>query len=177
MSAWMTAARPALALRERALPAGTLALAVLVDLLPLPRPAPDALAPLVSLATLLAWALLRPDRIGPVLAFATGLALDLGGGLPPGATGLPFLLAQQLAAGGRGALQDLPPLGQWAVALPLAAGACLLRWLLLSLSYGSILPLRPGLFELALTIALYPVVAVLVAQSGQPRALRHAPRR
>lgn len=177
MSAWLTAARPAQALRERAVPAVTLALAVLVDLLPLPGPAPDALAPLVALAALLAWVLLWPDRVGPILACATGLALDLGGGLPPGTTGLPFLLVQQVAASARGTLQDLPPLAQWAVALPLAAAACLLRWLLVSLWHGAALPLRPGLFELALTIALYPVVAVLVARSAAPRTLRHAPRR
>jgi rod shape-determining protein MreD len=169
------ASRQASLAADRLLPVAMLMVAVLIDLLPLPAPAPQTLAPLVSLATLYAWALHRPDRLGPTTAFLAGLALDLGGDLPPGVTALPFLLVQVVVASPRESLRDLAPFAHWGIFLAVAAGACLLRWLLISLCYGAVPPFRPALFELALTVAVYPLLAGLIGRTRVAQAQRHAP--
>lgn len=162
-------------LLDRLLPGLTLLLAIILDLLPLPGPGPRTLAPFLSLVTLFVWTLRRPDRVGPAMAFAAGLLLDLGGGLPPGATALPFMLVQTVVASPRALLQDRSPLALWGMFLAVATAACLLRWLLLSLWWGQLVPLRPALFELALTVAVYPLLAGLIGRSRVAQAARHAP--
>lgn len=126
-----------------------------------------ALAPLLSLAVIVQWSLLAPAFLPYGSVFLVGLALDILTGLPPGLNALTFLLA---AAAARSARPYLLPHGfvlSWAAFAALALAASLLRWLLATLLWGHLFPLRPCLAEAALTAACYPAVAWLLAGPGR----------
>lgn len=161
---------------RRAVPLLTLLAAGVLDLLPLPDAAPQSLAPLTSVAVAFFWAIHRPDLVSPALVVGVGLLLDALAGLPLGLTALTLLLTRQLAASPEPALRDRPALLVWGAFLLVAATALALRWLVASLWWGHAFAPRPVLFELALTVAIYPLAAGLLGRlrGGLP-VMRHAP--
>lgn len=162
---------------RRSVPFLTAVAAALIDLLPVPDAAPAALAPVVTVAVVFFWSVHRPDLMTPLAATAAGIVFDALAGLPPGLMGLVLLATRALATSSDPILHDRPPLLVWGSFLLVAAAAVLLRWLVASVWSLQLFALRPVLFELALTVAIYPLVAALlgridVAALGR----RHAPR-
>lgn len=149
---------------RRAVPFFTAVLAALVDMLPLPDAAPSALAPLTTLAVVFFWSVHRPDLMTPLAAAAAGILFDAMAGLPLGLTGLVLLLTRALAATPDPILFDRPPLLVWGSFLLVAAAVSLARWLVASAWSLHLFALRPVLFELALTVAVYPLVAGLLGR-------------
>lgn len=149
---------------RRAVPFLTAVLAVLVDMLPVPSAAPSALAPLTTVAVVFFWSMHRPDLMTPVAAAGAGILFDALAGLPLGLTGLALLLTRALAAAPDPILHDRPALLVWGSFLLVAAAALLLRWLVASVWSLQLFALRPVLFELALTVAVYPLVAALMGR-------------
>lgn len=155
-----------LALR-RSLAFATALLALAFDLLPLPGASPQAVAPLLTLTVLYHWSIQRPDLLTPLSAFLLGLARDLAGGLPLGLHALVFLLVPALLRRvPRGPLQRSLALS-WLLLLPVVAAVGLARWLLAALVWLQPVPGRVFLLEAALTWALYPLVAGLLAPVGR----------
>lgn len=147
-------------------------LALVVDLLPLPSPAPQAVAPLVTLAVVYHWTVHRPDFLTPGSIFFVGLLRDLAGHLPLGLHASSFLLVPALLRRvPRGPLQRSLPLA-WLLLFPIVALVGLWRWLLAALVWLQPAPVRPFLLESLLSWAVYPLVAVLLAPVGRvlPRA-------
>lgn len=154
--------RVELALR-RSLAFATALFAVIIDLLPLPGPAPLAVAPFLTLAVTYHWTVRRPDLLTPLSCFLLGITRDLAGGLPLGLHALALLLVPGLLRRvPRGPLQRSLG-GAWLLFLPVAAAVGLLRWLLGALVWLQPVPGRVFLLEAALTWALYPLVAGLLA--------------
>lgn len=149
---------------RRATPFLTAVAAVLVDLLPLPDAAPSALAPLTTIAVVFFWSVHRPYLMTPLAAAAAGLLFDALAGLPLGLTGLALLLTRALAATPDPILHDRPPLLVWGSFVLVATGAMLLRWFIASLWSMQFFAPKPVLFELGLTIAIYPLVAGLLGR-------------
>jgi rod shape-determining protein MreD len=152
-------------------------LAVLVDLLPLPNPAPETLAPLTTVCVIYFWTLYRPDLMSPLAVFIIGLVLDAVGGMPLGLTALSFLIVRSVLLTGQGFLMAQPFLVIWGcfVLVVVAAGA--VRWLLASLWWGHLFSIEPALLETVLTVAIYPVVGWLLARVHQHLAIApHAAR-
>ena len=138
-----------------ALVMGTLLLAALVDLLPLPK----SLAPSVLSAVFFFWTVHRPDLLSAPGTFAVGLALDAAAGLPPGMTSLALLVARTLLLSGEGALRSLHLAGQMLGCGGTALLIGTVRWLAACAFWGHVLPVRPLLTEALLTLLVYPVIA------------------
>jgi rod shape-determining protein MreD len=149
---------------RRQLPLATAVLAVLIDLLPLPSPGPDSLTTLVTLAVVFFWCLHRPDLMPPLAAFAAGLVHDALAGLPLGLTALVLLLARHVVVQHQRLFHAKSFLVVWFCFALLALAVEALRWLLACLYWVRLFPPEPVLFELALTIVLYPCVSWLLVR-------------
>lgn len=147
-------------------------IALVVDLLPLPSAAPQAVAPFVALAVTYHWTVHRPDLLTPGSIFLLGILRDLAGHLPLGVHASSLLLVPALLRRvPRGLLQRSPALA-WALLLPILAVVGLWRWLLAAVVWMQPAPARTFLLEALLTWAVYPLVALLLAPIGRllPRA-------
>lgn len=141
--------------------------AVLVDLLPLPDPGPQSLAPLTTVCVLYFWTLYRPDLMTPLAVFVIGLVLDAAGGMPLGLTSLSLLLVRSLLLTRQRFLLAQPFLVIWACFVLVVAATAGLRWLLASLWWERLFSPQPVVLEAALTVAIYPVVGWLLTQLHQ----------
>lgn len=159
------------------LPVLTVVLAMMLDLLPLPNASPHAVSPLLGLAAVYFWTLYRPDLLPPLALFVLGLVFDLAAGLPLGMTAMLFLVVCRLVLAPHRSLLAGSFGVMWAGCMLVAAVVAVLRWLLAMAWWGHVFPFRPVLFEAALTVALYPLIAWLLGrlQPVLPRA-SHAPR-
>ena len=155
------------------LPLATALLAVLADVLPLRHVGPASVTPLATLCVAFFWSLYRPDLFGVGTAFATGLAHDALAGLPLGLTSLVLLLVRQVVVAQQRFVvaRSFPVI--WCCFLLLALVALALRWALSCLWWGRLFAAQPMVFELLLTLALYPVVTLLLARAHNaiPRML------
>ncbi|MCS6878509.1 MAG: rod shape-determining protein MreD [Geminicoccaceae bacterium] len=148
----------ALALK-RSLAFATALFAVACDLLPLPGPAPDAVAPLFALAVVYHWTIRRPDLFTPSSAFLLGILRDLAGGLPAGLHALTFLLPSLLLGRAPRALLRHSATMAWLSFLPVVAVAAAVRWGLGSLVWMRPLPVSVFVAEALWTAVIYPLVA------------------
>jgi rod shape-determining protein MreD len=141
--------------------------AVLIDLLPLPNPAPQSLAPLTTVCVFYFWTLYRPDLMTPLAVFVIGLVLDATGGMPLGLTSLSLLIVRSLLLSRQRFLLAQPFVVIWAcfVLVVLATGG--VRWLLASLWWERLFSPDPVLLEAALTVAIYPAIGWLLARLHQ----------
>lgn len=143
--------------------------AVCIDVLPLPNPAPSALAPFLTLCVLYFWTVYRPDLLSSWAVFALGLVLDAVGGLPLGLTALALLLGRGALLSGQRFLLAQPFMVIWACFVPMVLLVAALRWVLASLFWSRAFPIQPLLGEALLTLAVYPLVGWLLA--GMQRRL------
>jgi rod shape-determining protein MreD len=141
--------------------------AVLVDLLPLPDPGPQSLAPLTTLCVLYFWTLYRPDLMTPLAVFAIGLVLDAAGGMPLGLSSLSFLLVRSLLLTGQRFLLAQPFAVIWGCFALVVVATAAVRWLLASLWWERLFSPEPVLLEAGLTVIVYPVIGWLLARLHQ----------
>lgn len=173
----VAAGRPEELLRG-ALPFLAVLLLVLIDLAPLPNPAPTALSPLLCLCGIFYWTVHRPDLFGNTLALILTVLLDATAGLPLGLTAAALfatrllLLAPQRFFAGRSFLV------LWACFSLAVSLLMTLRWLLASLYFQHLFAFQPVAVELLLTIAAYPLVSLLLAflHPSLPKMAHAAPR-
>lgn len=156
------------------LPLATAIVAVLLDVMPLPRPGPEGLTTFATLCVVYFWSLYRPDLLTPAKTFLIGLAYDAATGLPLGLTSLVLLLARNLMV-----VQQRYFLARsfpvvWFCFVLLAPAVELVRWLLVSSWWGHPFAWRPPVFEMMLTIMLYPPASWLLGRlhSQIPRVIR-----
>jgi rod shape-determining protein MreD len=145
-------------------PVATALCAVLFDVLPWPGVGPASLSPFSTLCVVYFWSLYRPDLFTPSATFVTGLLYDGLTGLPLGLTSLVLLLVRHLMVSQQRFFlaRSFPVI--WSCFLLLAPAVVALRWLLACLWWGRWFALMPPLFELGLTMALYPPVSWLLGR-------------
>ena len=114
--------------------------AVCIDVLPLPNPAPNSLAPFLTVCVVYFWTVYRPDLLSPWAVFALGLALDAVAGLPLGLTALALLLARGVLLSGQRFLLAQPFVVVWACFVPIVLLVAALRWASASLFWGRAFP-------------------------------------
>ena len=150
--------------------------AVLIDVLPLLGLGPWGLTPFSTLCMVYFWSLYRPELFGAPAAFATGIAYDALAGLPLGLTALILVLARQLVVAQRRFFVARTFLVVLSCFLLLAPAVEIARWLLACFWWGRLFPIQPLALSLFLTVALYPVISLLLTRVDAwiPR-LVHAP--
>jgi rod shape-determining protein MreD len=145
--------------------------AVLIDVLPLLGLGPWGLTPFSTLCVVYFWSLYRPDLFGTSAAFATGIIYDAMAGLPLGLTALILILARRFVVMQRRFFAARSFLVVLSCFLLLAPVVEIARWLLACLWWGRSLPFQPIVLSLLLTVALYPMVSLLLT-----RVHNHIPR-
>jgi rod shape-determining protein MreD len=150
--------------------------AVLIDALPLLGLGPWGLTPFSTLCVVYFWSLYRPDLFGTSAAFATGIVYDAVAGLPLGLTALILILTRRFVVMQRRFFAARSFLVVLSCFLLLAPAAAIAHWVLACLWWGRALPFQPIMLSLLLTMALYPVVSLLLARvHHQIPRLSHAP--
>lgn len=153
----------ALALRvevaaRAAVPAGVTAALMLLGSIPLKGAHVQVLEPVLAFASIYYWTLYRPDLMPAALVFALGLLYDVLSGAPVGGHAAILVLAHAILSRQRRFLIDKTFVLNWVGFAVVAAGGCILVWLLASIFYGA--PVDPWglLFQTLMTIVAYPLV-------------------
>lgn len=141
-------------------PACATILLMLMTQAPLGIAGQAALLPAVALCGVWFWSVFRPANMPPPMVFVIGLLLDLLGYLPLGVGTFTLLAVQALALAMRRSLAQRGFLTIWIVFALVAAVAALMIWLLTMLLMFRLLQPYPAILILAVTIAIFPVVAV-----------------
>ncbi|WP_448585184.1 rod shape-determining protein MreD [Thermaurantiacus sp.] len=147
--------------RARALPALSIALAILPMALPLPLAA--GALPALPLLALIAWAGVQPRLVPAWLGAGLGLLLDLVAGHPLGLMAAVFMIVRLAAAVVDARIAGRTFGEEWLVAAGLLLLASLVQAALLLLA-GREPALGPALTQAALSALLYPAVFALVAR-------------
>ncbi len=108
------------------------------------------------------WSVHRPDLLSPVAAFCIGLLYDFLAGTPPGMTALIFVVVRGLTGAQGGSLAGKPFLFLWLGFWGAAAGAGVTAWIISAVWHAALLDPAPLLFQVGLTIALFPFVSWLL---------------
>lgn len=120
----------------------------------------QALLPAVAIACVWFWSLVQPACLPPPVVFVIGLLMDLLGYLPMGVGVLTLLICHGVAVAVRRRLAQHGFALIWLSFVPVAIGAALLMWLLVMLLTFTLLAPNPAIFQMVLSIALYPALAV-----------------
>ncbi|MCC7426159.1 MAG: rod shape-determining protein MreD [Alphaproteobacteria bacterium] len=138
-------------------------LLVVLAAVPLRLPEQGGVMPLLPMVAVFFWALYRPQVLPAPAVFAIGLLADLVAATPLGVSVIVLLLLYGTVGIHRRRLARQSFLVVWLAFLLYLAGAQLLTWLLNTLLSLRLFPPGPALFQFALTAALYPVMAYLLA--------------
>ncbi len=161
--------RRADALARAAFPAA--ATAILLVLAAMPVGLPGAV-PAAGLPCIFFWSVFRPAALPPPVVYGLGLLQDLLTAAPVGSGALVLLLVHGLARHWRRFLVQQSFLAVWLVHCGFAAGAASLDWALQALLGWRLLPVQPGLLQVALAAGLYPTIAFLLTRAHE--AMRRA---
>lgn len=162
--------RPTLARRldaaaRSAFPFGLSVLLLLLAAAPLGLPAAAELQQALTLASVFFWSLFRPAAMPPPAVFLLGLLMDLLGLAPLGTGIITLLIVHGVALRWRRAMVPQGFLLVWLAFIGVAAGAAALGWGLGSLLAFRLLPPLAGLFQFALSAALYPALAMVLTRA------------
>ncbi len=127
---------------------------------PLGIPGQPAMLPAVAVVCVWFWSLVQPACLPPPVVFGIGLIMDMLGYLPLGVGVLTLLCCHGVAVALRRQLAQRGFALIWLAFVPIAAGAAFMIWLLVMLLTFTLLSPAPALFQAALTIAMYPALAV-----------------
>jgi rod shape-determining protein MreD len=146
-------------------PIASTVLVMLVLSAPIGLPGQAALQPAWTLASIYFWSLYRPASCPALAVFAIGLLLDLLSQGPLGAYALIMLTAHATALRLRRFLTRQGFGLVWLVFILFAVAASTTEWLFVCLLTWRALPPWPALFECALAIGLYPILAVMLIRA------------
>lgn len=146
---------------RRSIPVVLTLLLLLLGTVPLGFPFLGSVAPAYTLMAVFYWAVYRPDLLPLGTVFMIGVLEDALTGLPLGAGALALLFVYGTALGQRRAFLKRPFYIAWIGFAVLAAMAALLMWLLIAALNGVMIGARPAMFQYAITVALFPCLAIL----------------
>ncbi|MCR9255879.1 MAG: rod shape-determining protein MreD [Alphaproteobacteria bacterium] len=142
------------------LPVASLVILCFLVAVPVGLPGFSNIRPEFALIGVFYWSVFRDDLL-PVLAlFLIGLFQDALTGAPMGMTSLLLLAAHGFAQTQRKALVGRPFFILWTGFALMMAPLGLAAWLLSSVLEQAVQPLEPVLGQVALTVALFPVVVI-----------------
>lgn len=118
--------------------------------------------PLLGLAVIYFWTLLRPDLVPPVLVLAIGLFEDLLSGGQPGLWAVGYLVGYAVTERQRDTFAGLAGWGVMIGFSVVVVCTTALVYVAGSLIYWRLAPLQPLLIQAIVTIILYPLMAVIL---------------
>jgi rod shape-determining protein MreD len=150
----------------RLVPFLTTVLFAFFSVVPLNLPGFAVVMPAFALMAVFHWTVYRPDLLPLSAVFVTGLLLDLLNGTPyVGLSALVFLLARSAVISQRKLFVNRPFTIVWLGFLALAIGVFVLLWALVSAIHGTMIDLRPFIFQAVLTVACYPAASYILARA------------
>jgi len=144
------------------LPVGLTVLLVLAAYLPYGSAEVSRLFPQFALISVFFWSVYQPNLMPAGAAFLIGFVSDVLSGMPLGLTALTLVLLQYAALHQRRAFVGRPFLVGWFGFAFLAAVAMVLVWLGASLYYMTVFAPAPVAVQLAITVAVYPLIAEIL---------------
>ena len=150
-------------------PLGVTLLMVILGAVPVPVAGYAAVVPLFALCAVFFWAVYRPDLMPPWLVFVIGLTQDALAGTPFGLNAIMLLIVYGMVASQRRFFLNKPFTLVWWGFMLVALIAIVVAWLLASIAFGVIIRPGPASFQFLITLALYPVITVML--SGAQRLL------
>ncbi|MBF0561371.1 MAG: rod shape-determining protein MreD [Alphaproteobacteria bacterium] len=141
----------------------TLAL-VLVSAVPTRLPGFSAIAPMLTLIGVCYWSIARPDLMRPVVALGIGIFQDVLLGTPLGVDALVLVVAQGVLVSQQRFFFGKPFFVWWWAFGLIAAGAVILKWVLVAALYGRVVEPAPVVFSYLVTVSLYPGLGWLFAR-------------
>lgn len=141
------------------MPTATTAALVILGAVPLGIPGYPQIAPAYTLMAVFYWSVYRPDLIPPPAIFCLGVAQDLLSGYPLGLTALVFLAVYGVTLTQRQTFLTKPFFIAWFGFVVIAFGAFLMSWMLMCLFNLTWIVPQPVLFQYALTVAAFPLLA------------------
>jgi rod shape-determining protein MreD len=151
-------------------PAACTVFVLLVLSTPLGLPGQAQMQPAWVLASVFFWSLYRPTSLPAGVVFAIGLLLDLLAQGPIGIGVLILLLTHGTALRLRRFLTRQGFGLVWLAFMAFAAAAAAAEWLLVSAITWRALPLSPALFECAMSIGAYPLLAAALIRAHRTLA-------
>lgn len=148
-----------------AFPVALTTLVLLLLSLPLGLPGQAQMQPAWALASVYFWSLFRPASLPAPSVFLIGLLLDLLAQGPIGVEVLILLLTQAGAISSRRFLTRQGFAVVWLAFIGFAVVATATEWFLISFISWRLLPMAPGIFECALAIGAYPLLATLLTRA------------
>lgn len=135
---------------------------VLFSAVPVPIPGYSMVVPLFPLCAVYFWSINRPQALPPVVVFALGLIQDALAGTPLGLHAVMLLLAYGMVTSQRRFFIGKSFGVIWWGFMLVALIAIVVAWLLASVASGSVIRPGPAGFQFLLTLALYPVLAIML---------------
>lgn len=139
-------------------------LVVVLGMVPLQIPNVAPVIPAWALIAVYFWSVHRPELMPLWAVFLIGLFQDLLSGGQLGVGILALIMVHQIIASQRRSFSRATFGGLWLIFALVAAGAIYVMWLLNSVLYTTLLPIRPVLFQYLTTLAVYPFLAWLFTQ-------------
>ena len=115
--------------------------------------------PLLSLIAVYFWSVYRPDLMPEWAVFLIGLFQDLLSGSIVGVGAFTLLMVHLVVKTQRRTFIGASFMAVWMIFVLVALGAQTLSWLLNCALHGLLIDPEPALFQGALTLAVYPVLA------------------
>ncbi len=135
---------------------------VFIGVAPIPVPYYAVVAPSLPLMAVYYWVVLRPDLMPRTAVFAIGVVHDALTGVPLGVSALVLLLAHAILSSQRRFLVGKSFWVFWLGFVMLAPAAGALTWLLMTLLRGALVAPDATLFNVLMTIAVFPLLAWLL---------------
>ncbi|MGE5539360.1 MAG: rod shape-determining protein MreD [Gemmatimonas sp.] len=145
------------------LPMAATAALVLLSAVPTHLPNFQMITPVFALAAVYFFAIYQPSLLPPPAVFAIGLFQDALLGLPFGLTALVLLGAYGVVVNQRNAFRGRPFLITWAGFAVVTPATIAITWAIVSFLAGAFVPPTAAAFQALLTVAIYPLINVVLA--------------
>jgi rod shape-determining protein MreD len=134
---------------------------VLLSFVPFGRIVGSPLAPAFPLMAIYYWAIVRPEMFPPLAVFAVGVLFDLLSGGEIGLWAFVYVVTYSIVITQRLMLVNVPFSAFWAGFAFTAAFAGALAWVVVSVIHGMLVPLGPVFWHMAVTVAVFPLFAMV----------------
>ncbi len=155
-------------LARHAAPAAVSLVLVIAGVVPLGIPFWGPVAPDYALIAVYFWSVHRPDLLPFSVVFGLGLAKDVLLGTPLGGYAVIYLICRWLVASQRRFLADQALMVGWVGFALVSAVAAGLGWAVFSVYFATPMPANPLLSQMALGVAMYPLIAGLLMLVNRP---------